>query len=223
MTQPRITPEELTSALFVDYEGNMQRDPTLLGWRVDGITHGAIVDPDFAPCAHRWRAKKIFLHSHRALVRELITQVSDERRVVIGWSEHDLKLMQALLPPKEQDRLTLLYRNAVKTARSWHARHENRRAPTGELAYFCQLLGFPVPQAYGAGRVGQALRLIRGQLLEGRDYPDLTRRARASWAVVVKHNALDLQAMEFVLHAMLGVALHKRQPAQMALTLVQSD
>jgi hypothetical protein len=222
MSAPRINPEEISEALFVDYEGNMQRAPTLLGWRLNGSHHAAIVEPEFGTCENRWRARDIFVRPHRQLVRELVTRACDEKRLIISWSEHDLRCMLQALSPRDQSLLISRYRNAIKTARSWHYHHEQKRAPAGDLAYFCQLLGYPVPPKYGTGHVGQALRLIRSQVLEGREYPELTRRARASWVVAVRHNAHDLQAMEYVLHAMLGVTMHKRLPAQMALTLVQS-
>jgi hypothetical protein len=47
--------------------------------------------------------------------------------------------------------------------------------------------------------VGEALRLIRNQLKEGRDYLGLSDKARVAWVKIVKHNRHDLIGMAHVL------------------------
>lgn len=221
-SKPKITAEELARAIFIDYEGNIDRDPTLLGWRVDGQTHAAILEKEFATCSDRYRAKDIHLNTHKQLAGELLSQASDEDRVIVSWSEHDLRVINQALSAKDQERFSSRYRNAITTARSWHYKTMDKRAPIGDLSYFCQLLGFPIPKKYGTGKVGHGLRLIRNQLHEGREYPDLTPKARASWVAIVKHNDLDLRSMEFVLQSMLQMPLKHSHPDQMALTFVHA-
>lgn len=216
----KITSQELARAIFIDYEGNIDRSPTLLGWRVDGLSHGAIVEEAFRTCSDRYRAKGIEWQPHHQVASRLLQQACEEDRVLVSWSEHDLRLLQAVLPKKDHARLLARYRNAIPAAKTWHLRTLQSRAPQRELAYFCQLLGFPVPRRYGPGKVGQGLRLLRGQLQEGRSYPELTPKARACWVAVVKHNDLDLRALEYVLRAMLEVPIGRTHPDQMALTFV---
>ncbi len=216
----KITHEELARAIFIDYEGNIDRPPTLLGWRMDGRSHGAILEEAFRTCSDRYRVKGIEWQSHRQVATRLLQQACEEDRVLVSWSEHDLRLLQAVLPKQDHTHLLAHYRNAIPAAKAWHLRSLQSRAPQREMAYFCQLLGFPVPSRYGPGKVGQGLRLLRGQLQEGRTYPELTPKARASWVAVVKHNDLDLRALEFVLRAMLEVPIGCSHPGQMALTFV---
>ena len=45
--------------------------------------------------------------------------------------------------------------------------------------------------------VGKTVKLRR----QGREYAQLTPKARASWVKVVKHNRLDLEGMQLVLQA----------------------
>lgn len=222
-SKPKITASELPRAILIDYEGNIDRAPTLLGWRIDGQTTAAIIEDAFATCSDRYRAKGIFQHQHKKLAVDLIEQACDEDRVVISWSEHYLRVMSQILSPKNQSRLMHRYRNAIATARPWHYELEQARAPTGELAYFNKLLGFPIPDKYGTGKVGQGLRLIRNQLNEGRDCAELTPKARASWIAIVKHNALDLRSMEYVLRAMFQLPPQESTSGQLALTLIQES
>ncbi len=221
--KPKIIAEELVRAIFIDYEGNIDREPTLLGWRLDGKSHAAILENEFATCSDRYRAKDIHLLAHKQLASDLLAQSCDEDRVIVSWSEYDLRVINQVLSAKDQARLASRYRNAITTAKSWHHKAMEKRAPMGDLSYFCQLLGFPIPKKYGTGKVGHGLRLIRNQLHEGREYPELTPKARASWVAIVKHNDLDLRSMEFVLQSMLQIPLKMSHPDQMALTFVHES
>jgi hypothetical protein len=222
-SKKKITSQELSRAIFIDYEGNIDRAPSLLGWRVDGKSFASIVEEDFATCADRYRAKGITYTPHKSIAHKLLNQACEEDRVLVSWSEHDLRQISNVLPEQDQHALLSRYRNAITVARSWHYRTLGERAPEGTLSYFNRLLGFPIPLKYGTGRVGQGLRLIRNQLQKGRQYPELTPKARGSWIAVVKHNELDLRSMEFVLRSMLQVPLKGPNPDQMALTFVHES
>jgi len=198
----KLTREEVVQALYVDYEGNMDLPPTLLGWRVDGANFGAIVDQSFATCADRYRASGVLRRDHGELVQELIARAEAEQRRLVSWSEHDCRQMLAVLPdPDWQMRLHAVYRNAIKTARPWYRSVYGESPPKAELQHFLICLGHPPPERYGQGVVGSALRLLRTQLSEGRTYPELTPKARKGWVQVVKHNRLDLEGMEVVLRS----------------------
>jgi hypothetical protein len=194
-----LSPDEVERAIYIDYEGNIAKAPTLLGWRVDGVNCAAIIEPAFATCAGRFRAKHVKYTDHATLARLLLQRASTEGRRVFSWSEHDLNLIKAVLSQEEKQRLTLLYKNAIKPARSWYWHKNKVSAPDGSLSFFCDITGFSVPDRFGIGIVGNALRLIRSQLLKGRDYADLTPKARSSWVSIVRHNRHDLEGMEHVL------------------------
>lgn len=194
---------EVERGIYIDYEGNIDKAPTLLGWRVDGVNHAAIIEPAFATCARRFRAKYVEFMEHSILAKQLLLQASAQGRLIFSWSEHDLKLMHAVLSQDEQEQSTLLYKNAIKPARSWYWKKNKVVAPDGSLSFFCDNTGFNVPERFGVGIVGSGLRLIRSQLTAGRDYADLTPKARSSWVTIVRHNRLDLEGMEHVLRATL--------------------
>jgi hypothetical protein len=52
----RLDSAEVERAIYLDYEGNTDAPPTLLGWRIEGVHFGAIVEPLFGTCANRYRA-----------------------------------------------------------------------------------------------------------------------------------------------------------------------
>ncbi len=69
----KITAAQAKSAIYLDYEGNKDKAPTLLGWAVSGTYKAAIVEPLVATCANRYRAKGIYAEDHANLVLRLIS------------------------------------------------------------------------------------------------------------------------------------------------------
>ena len=198
----KLTVEEAKRAIYIDYEGNIKLPPTLIGWYVDGVYKASILEPFFETCENRYKAKGIFLEDHAQLALRLIQHAEDEGRLIVSWSEHDYLLMSKVLIPKEFERLKLVYRNAIRTARPWYRKKYGPLPEKASLDFFEDLLGFQVPERFGLGLVGKALGLIRGQIQEGRSYSQLTNAAREGWTTVVRHNKLDLEGMAYVLRVM---------------------
>jgi hypothetical protein len=195
----KLTAQEAKKAIYIDYEGNMKLPPTLLGWYVDGEYMASIIEPLFETCENRYKAKGIFIEDHTELALRLIQQAEDEGRLIVSWSEHDYLLMCKVLMPSDAERLKVVYRNAIRTAKPWYKQKYGPLPEKASLDFFEDLLGFHVPERFGLGLVGNSLRLIRGQIEEGRGYAELTNAARDGWTKVVRHNKLDLEGMAFVL------------------------
>jgi hypothetical protein len=198
----KLTAEEVKKAIYIDYEGNIKLPPTLLGWYVDGHYMASILEPLFETCENRYKAKGVYVEDHTQLALRLIQQAEDEGRLIVSWSEHDYLLMCKVLMPSDAERLKLFYRNAIRTAKPWYRQKYGPLPEKASLNFFEDLLGFYVPDRFGLGLVGEALRLIRGQIKEGRDYANLSKAAKNGWTNLVRHNKLDLEGMVFVLNEM---------------------
>ena len=194
----KLTAEEVKKAIFIDYEGNIKLPPTLLGWFVDGKYLASILEPLFETCENRYKAKGVYVQDHTQLARRLIRQAEDEGRLIVSWSEHDYLLMFEVLMPSDAERLKLVYRNAIRTARPWYRKKYGPLPEKASLNFFEDLLGFYVPDRFGLGLVGESLRLIRGQIKEGRNYAEFTSAAKNGWTSIIRHNKLDLEGMAFV-------------------------
>ena len=198
----KLTAEEVKKAIYIDYEGNIKLPPTLIGWYVDGEYMASILEPLFETCENRYKAKGVYVEDHTQLALRLIQQAEDEQRLIVSWSEHDYLLMCKVLTPSDAERLKLVYRNAIRTARPWYRKKYGPLPEKASLNFFEDLLGFYVPDRFGLGLVGESLRLIRGQIEEGRSYADFSKAAKNGWTSVVRHNKLDLEGMTFVLQEM---------------------
>lgn len=197
---PLIGATEARRALYVDYEGSKDRPPTLLGTLVEGTLAAGIVEPLFAPCRERYRAAHATIADHRQLVADLIDRAEREDRLIISWSKHDLRLMEAALRG-DSDRLAILgrrYRDAKLTARRWRNLRHTDAEGANTLDLYRELLQLDVPARFGRGVVGKALATLRTQLAEGRGYGDLSEGAQKGWRVIVGHNRYDLDVMRSV-------------------------
>ena len=198
----KLTALEAKNAIYIDYEGNIKLPPTLLGWYVDGEYKASILEPLFNTCANRYKAKGIQVEDHSQLALKLIQQAEEEGRLIVSWSEHDYLLMCKVLKPSDGERLKVIYRNAIRTARPWYKQKYGPLPEKASLKFFEDLLDFHVPERFGLGLVGKSLTLIRGQISKGRGYAELTNAARDGWTTVVRHNKLDLEGMAVVLKEM---------------------
>jgi hypothetical protein len=195
-----ITHAEAQRTICVDYEGSKDRAPTLLGWSIDGRPTGWIVEPCFHTCAGRWGASRTTPADHAPELGRLLERAEHEDRLVISWTQHDLRLMQLALAADAR-RLTILdarYRDAKATATRWWWTKHGEAPPSGALSAYLQKLRFHVPIHYGPGRVGDHLRALRPRLEAGDTWATLHPRLRERWREVVRHNEYDLEGLRFV-------------------------
>jgi len=196
-----LTPAEAKRALYVDFEGNEDRDPTLLG--VLAEKEGPefwIVEEAFAGCADKQKARA-FPASLSDLAVELVERAEREDRFIVSWSEHDYHMIHGALPgDRHRARLDRVYRNAIFTAVRWReARRPELDPADNALETYARILAWPMPDEVGRGTVGPALTRIRTRLQErnGR-WMELTKGMRRAWRDVIKHNRHDLQRMQAV-------------------------
>lgn len=205
--KPVLEGGELARAILVDYEGNKpapgadtHTPPTLLGYMIDSEVAAGIVESLFAEsCAAKYRARHAVAEVHRDLVTRLLARAEHENRVIVSWSEHDLKHMTRAAPEMAA-RLLAVYRNAIKPAKRYLCKQGiPLRKGQARLYRVCEILQIPVVGKYGEGLVGQGLGMIRKQLESQRGYGDLTPAARHAWQNIIKHNQQDLVTMKAVL------------------------
>lgn len=203
--QSILSRNDIKRAIFLDYEGSKNKPPTLLGYMIDNDIRAAIVESCFNDCRGRYKAKHALVADHVLIVKELINLAENEDRVIISWSEHDYTQMMEILR-RHRDEAAVLkkrFRNAIFSARQWFKKKYPRVfKKRNDLAFMMEITGYLVPEKYGTNLVGNALRLLREQLTEGRKYADLTGAAVNGWRVVVKHNSHDLRGMRHVLETL---------------------
>lgn len=79
----RLNADDVRQAIFIDYEGNIDKPPTLLGWRLMGEAHALIIEATFTVCANRYGAKGVEFQDHATLALHLIELAEQEGRKLV--------------------------------------------------------------------------------------------------------------------------------------------
>lgn len=198
------TMQELKRGIYLDFEGNKDQQPTLLGTMKDDQTDFVIVEEIFRDCANRRGSPCRYAPLDLSL-RTLIEMAQEEDRRIISWSEYDFGVMVEHLEDEHLSLLEACYVNAIFPAKRWRAwKHPDKKGPN-TLDSYMKLLGWNVPEGIGTGTVGPALTRVRDSLNQGTGaWTGLTTHQRGRWRDVVRHNRHDLKGMRRVLKRAVG-------------------
>ena len=198
------TIQELERAIYVDFEGNVDRHPTLLGMMTGDQLDLVIVEKVFKDRADRRRSPCRYAPLDSSL-RSLIEVARKEDRRIISWSEHDPGIMVKHLDAEHRSLLETHYVNAIFPAKRWRALRCVDDNGRNSLDHYRSLLGLVVPEEVGTGTVGPALTTVRRSLDRGAGlWAELTPHQRQLWRGVVRHNRHDLRGMRRVLLKAVG-------------------
>ncbi len=193
----RLTAEEAERALYVDFEGQTDKAPVLLGilrrrGRGDEPSvFQLVVDPEF-------EAAGPALRGLRDAVEVLVLRAESGDRRIVSWSEHDLEVVRRMRDenPDLVARFERRYVNALAVAKRWATRlHQDDKPGTGKLAGYLAMIGYRVPLAAAAGDVGDTIGALRPTLAAGRP---ITPLQKERWARLRAHNQHDCAGMKMV-------------------------
>jgi hypothetical protein len=192
----RLSAAEALRALYIDFEGEKDKPPILLGVHRRGrgarpFVYVDVVDETFASLAASSRS----LHDAVATV---VRRAEHGDRRIVSWTEHDLKVVRTLQhkDPNIVARFEDRYANARLVARRWRNKaHGGDNPESGRLVDYLELIGYQVPDEAAAGQVGETIRVLRRPLERGLP---LTARQRSRWERLVEHNRHDCAGMRRV-------------------------
>jgi hypothetical protein len=193
----RLSALEARRALYIDFEGEMDKPPVLLGVLrrpgrgAEPNVHQVVVDSVFGPAGPGARVL-------RDAVQVVVARAERGDRRIVSWSEHDLDVVRGLRDddPEMVARFERRYVNALGVARRWaKVLHPDDKPADGKLTAYLALIDYKVPPGAGPGRVGKTIRALRPTLQGGRS---LTPRQRQRWAELLEHNRHDCAGMRAV-------------------------
>jgi hypothetical protein len=195
-TAKRLIATEALRALYIDFEGNRDQPPVLLGVHRRGrgsrpYVQQDVVDEAFAGLVPRYLPL-------RDAVENVVRRAEHGERRIVSWSEHDLNVARTLRDddPELVARFEARYANARAFAEYWRNKlHAGVKPETGRLADYLALIGYPVPDEAEPGHVGDTIRALRPRLERGLT---LTTAQQARWDNLVEHNRFDCAGMRAV-------------------------
>jgi hypothetical protein len=195
-----LTPEQAMRAFYVDFEGQTDQPPILLGCtRRSGEdqlhrVRQVITDPAFAPLA---QADGLELLSLGDAVLRILQRAEKGDRLIVAWTEHELNVVRTYCP-EHLDRFRSRYVNARKLAVRWRNRRHAGDKPSGTLADYLTLVGYRVPDEAGIGMTGDTIAVLRRSLARDGDAEQLTDNQRRRWRDLREHNRHDCRGMRVV-------------------------
>jgi hypothetical protein len=201
MTRParpftRLSAAEALRALYIDFEGEKNRPPVLLGVHRRGRGARPFVQQDVLDEAFAGLARPIF--TLRGAVEKVVRRAERGDRRIVAWSERELDVVRVLVEedPGLVQRFEARFVNARAVAERWRNRlHGGEKPDPGRLADYVVLVGYPVPAEAAGGDVGEVIRDIRSR--QARGLP-LTAGQRERWDRLLEHNRHDCAGMRRV-------------------------
>jgi hypothetical protein len=202
--------DEAKLAIYLDFEGSTDWPPTLCGLAYadlkqageDASIRQVILERTFASCERRQRARHVVVMEPGDFLSYLVDLVQTENRLLVSWSEHDLKklmeMCEVLGSQRESALLQKAHRNAKTVAVRWLRQTHDIRLGNGNnhLVNFLPYFSLAIPERFGTGIVGVALRDLRSRLSRpGGSYATLSSRRHELWRQVVRHNQFDCNYM----------------------------
>lgn len=194
-----ISVEEAERAIYIDCEGFKAKAPTLMGILMDGEIEQVVFDSELEPAAKK---KGLRMSTFAAEARRLDQLCQQENRVIVAYSEHELRLFAEYAGIDVGPR----YRNARKIATRWR----NKTQPGEKLAShglkdFLRLIDYPMGRYLAEKPPTQRITSIRDMLRRRGSYGALTSRKKKDWSKLLEYNRVDCQGMrELVMVASQG-------------------
>jgi hypothetical protein len=221
-----LSPNETRRAIYIDFEGNRDLAPTLLGvlkGDIQGTTtfHQQVFEEGFWNAADAHGDASTGGHcitaSLHMTIEELVLEASQNDRLIVAWSEHELDVVQAYsrVSPKVLDEFDCRYRSGIPTAkRLKQTDYPTYKFPpppkkgyvplgTHSLQNYLRMIGYDVPAGSRAGLTGKNLKYLRSELLrKNGQHSLLTATSKSKWTRVLSHNFHDCHGMrELMLRA----------------------
>ncbi|MBI1377793.1 MAG: hypothetical protein GC157_09975 [Frankiales bacterium] len=199
--------DQVEHAIYLDFEGNVDSAPSLLGVLVDDELVQYVVEPAMWAMQHDGPGGPIALTLEDALAD--VVRRYGEDRTVLAYTWHDRTVIDDFAEPTTTLRWHGRFVNAKLVADRWvnsgRAVALPTWAPDGTLASYLRLIGYRVPPAQGRNVAGPGLRRVRRGLERTHGDPTaLTSGTKRHWTRVLGHNRHDLVGLRALMrHAAL--------------------
>jgi len=184
-----LTSEMVRRAIYIDFEGFMDKAPSLIGVAIGSKFYQAALDEGLRLAAD---AKKLPVRSGDHLVKDLLERAMRENRRIVAFSPCEKRICRKYY----QLDLSPVYADANRIVRRWVAKTypELKRRPKGLKAYL-RLIGYERATCLGERQAAQRIRAVRDMCLKRGSYEALTGCVKAKWTKLLEYNKIDVLGM----------------------------
>jgi len=189
-----LTPEMVRRAIYIDFEGFLDRAPSMIGVAINSKFYQVVLDEGLRLAAN---AKKIPVRPGDELVRDLLERAMRENRRIVAFSPCEKRICRKYY----QLDLSPVYADANRVVKNWVARAytDLKRRPKSLKAYL-KLIGYERATCLGERQAAQRIRAVRGMCLRRGSYEALTGCVKAKWTKLLEYNKIDVLGMRELCH-----------------------
>jgi len=202
-----LKPEEVSRAVFIDFEAQKEGPQVLLGVLTpDNDFTQYVVDPSFDSAAEaklKGSCPKCWCLS--ASLSDAIGEATQAAHKsggpIVGFTRHELEVVVDSVSERAST-WKERYRDGQKTAKRWARRFRpdyefvsTRGSGKYSLDQFLKLAGYEVPRIHGQGNTGNRISYVRKQLERHGSYEQITPTAKKKWSNLLMHNYHDVHGL----------------------------
>jgi hypothetical protein len=184
-----LTSEMVKRAIYIDFEGFMDKAPSLIGVAIGSKFYQVALDEGLRLAA---AAKNIPVREGDELVRDLLERAVREKRRIVAFSPCEKRICRKYY----QLDLSPVYADANRIVKEWVAKAypELKRRPKSLKAYL-KLIGYERAACLGERQAAQRIRAVRGMCMRRGSYEALTGCVKAKWTKLLEYNKIDVLGM----------------------------
>jgi len=182
------TREEIERAIYIDFEGFMDKMPSFVGEQVEGEFRQVVFDEALKLAAE---AKGLEVTPFQAYMQALTQRAQAEARLIVAYSEHEQDVIKEFADIDISSR----YLDARKLAKIWKNKcHADAKIGMG-LKDFLVFIGYERPSYLGEQKSTKRLEAVASMLASRGNYDAMTTTVKGQWTMVLQHNRIDVQGM----------------------------
>jgi hypothetical protein len=184
-----LTRKMVERAIYIDFEGFMDRAPSLIGVAINSKFYQVVLDEGLRLAAD---AKKIPVRPGDRLINDLLERAVREQRRIVAFSACEKLICRKYF----QLDLSPVYADANRIVKNWAAKAYPglKRRPKSLKAYL-RLIGYERATCLGERQAAQRIRAVRGMCMRRGSYEALTGCVKAKWTKLLEYNKIDVLGM----------------------------
>jgi len=187
-----ISSKEASKAIYIDFEGFVDKPPTLIGILIEDHFEQIIFEDGLRSAAD---AKGMRVSSLNEVIDKLYSVCADEGRLIVAYSQHEINVIRKYTNRDISD----IYRDARMIARRWKSICFDRSAPIRKckaLKDYLTYLEFPRGSYLGEKKSTARIKAVLEMSKRRGNYDALTPVVKAKWTKLLEHNQIDCIGMK---------------------------
>jgi len=202
--------ENLETAVIIDFEGLMDKHPSIAGILCEGEFRQVCFNPTLKDAAIQ---KGIEYVSLEYFLDELLTKCVNEKRLMIGYSSREYNVFCEVLPGRVEE-VTSVYLNALATkwfsnryriemkalkSKKKKSKHIYDRKVGLKDLLDMEVVAYPLPSWVKGVSPAKAIRRLQIGIIRSGNYASVTRRTKRAWTMMLKYNKIDVEGLYHLL------------------------